>query len=172
MNIRGVRFRPATPEDRAMLEVWDRDLAVFNSDPDDSWDWERELAHDPDWREQLVAMEGERPIGFVQIIDPEFEETQYWGPMASGFRAIDIWIGAAEDRNRGCGTAMMQLALHRCFASPEVQTVLIDPLLTNTAAQRFYRRLGFKEVGRRQFDDSDCLVFQLDRSGWEDTLEP
>jgi aminoglycoside 6'-N-acetyltransferase len=165
-----IHLRRALPADQEMLETWDRDLAVFNSDPDDEWDWEKELAYDPEWREQLVAMRGNRPIGFIQIIDPEREETQYWGPMGRGFRAIDIWIGSAADRGRGWGSIMMQLALQRCFDSPGVHTVLIDPLFTNTAAHRFYRRLGFEEVGRRQFDDSDCLVFRLERSRWKNTL--
>lgn len=47
-------------------------------------------------------------------------------------------------------------------------TVLVDPLATNTGAHRFYERLGFRFVERRQFDDaSDCHVYKLDRTDWQ-----
>ena len=62
---------------------------------------------------------------------------------------------------------MMQAAITRCFADPTVTAIVIDPLASNTAAIRFYRRLGFVEVERRRFhgDGGDvCLVMRLDRS--------
>ena len=44
------------------------------------------------------------------------------------------------------GTAMMRLALWRCFADPAAAAVLLDPLVANEGAQRFYERLGFTRV--------------------------
>ena len=44
--------------------------------------------------------------------------------------------------------------------------MVIDPLTSNTAAHRFYRRLGFVPVGRRTFGTDDCLVHRLDRTAW------
>jgi aminoglycoside 6'-N-acetyltransferase len=58
---------------------------------------------------------------------------------------------------------MMRLALQHCFAEPSVHAVLIDPLASNVAAQRFYRRIGFADVGLRDFDADRCLVMWLDR---------
>jgi len=67
---------------------------------------------------------------------------------------------------------MMRFAIKKCFAEPSVLAVLIDPLITNTASHRFYRRLGFQLLLRRQFDsDSDCLVFILTRQQWNHTLK-
>lgn len=43
-------------------------------------------------------------IGVIQVIDPAGEETQYWGNIGEGYRAIDIWIGEAEDLGKGYGT--------------------------------------------------------------------
>ncbi len=44
---------------------------------------------------------------------------------------------------------------------------LIDPLVTNIAAHRFYESLGFKFTERRQFDEeSDCFIYRLDRADW------
>ena len=108
-------LRPATLNDLALLKYWDTKQHVIDSDPDDDWNWEKELNYTPDWREQLMAESDGRPIGFVQIIDPFYEETHYWGNVEKNKRAIDIWIGEETDLNKGYGTVMMQLAIERCF---------------------------------------------------------
>lgn len=158
-----MELRPATLNDLALLRHWDEQSHVVASDPNDDWDWEVELDRTPEWREQLVAEMDGRPIGFVQIIDPASEETHYWGDVPAGLRAIDIWIGEAGDLGKGFGTQMMHLALARCFEDPNVSAVLVDPLASNVRAHRFYERLGFKMVERRQFGDDDCFVYRLER---------
>src|SRR5690606_20952423 len=152
-------LRPATPADLHLLRHWDEQPHVIACDPNDDWQWEAELGRTCDWREQLIAELDGRPIGFLQIIDPAREESYYWGDVPEGLRAIDIWIGEAGDLGRGHGTRMMQLALARCFAEPSVTAVLIDPLVSNTRAHRFYERLGFRLIERRRFGDDDCLVY-------------
>jgi aminoglycoside 6'-N-acetyltransferase len=159
----GVRLRTATPADRPLLERWDEAPHVVESDPNDDWQWERELALDHAWREQLIAEVNGRPVGFLQIIDPQLEDSHYWGDVPSGLRAIDIWIGEADALGQGYGTTMMQQAIARCFAAPEVTAILIDPLASNTRAIRFYERLGFRSVERRWFGADDCLVMRLER---------
>lgn len=142
-----ITFRNATIEDLGLLLHWDQQQHVIDSDPDETWNWAYELPRTFSWREMLIAMLDDRPIGFVQIIDPALEETHYWGKdIGSHQRAIDIWIGEAEDLNKGYGTIMMQLALDRCFEDERVTRVLIDPLESNTKAIRFYKRLGFTFV--------------------------
>jgi len=162
-----ITLRPAGPADLELLEHWDEQPHVLASDPDGDWGWREELARSPEWREQLIAERDGRPIGFVQIIDPALEDSHYWGEIESGFRAIDIWIGEAADLGKGYGTTMMRLALERCFQSPEVRAVLIDPLASNTRAHRFYERLGFKFIEPRRFYDDDCFVYRLTRADWE-----
>jgi aminoglycoside 6'-N-acetyltransferase len=166
-----ISLRRATPADSERLRRWDDQPHVLASDPNDEWAWEVELARSPDWREQLMAEVDGRPIGFVQIIDAAQEETHYWGDVAPGLAAIDIWIGEPEDLGRGYGTQIMHLALARCFAKPTVTAVLIDPLATNVRAHRFYERLGFRYVERRQFGADDCLVYQLPRDAWRPPLD-
>jgi aminoglycoside 6'-N-acetyltransferase len=61
---------------------------------------------------------------------------------------------------------MMGLMLEQCFAEPSVNGVVIDPLASNTAAHRFYQRLGFRPEARRIFGDDDCLVHRLTRIDW------
>jgi aminoglycoside 6'-N-acetyltransferase len=157
---------PATSTDLVLLQHWDEQSHVIDADPNDDWHWEIELDRTPEWREQLIAELNNRPIGFIQIIDPALEDSHYWGDVPANLRAIDIWIGKATDLGQGYGTEMMQLALARCFADLLVTAVLIDPLTNNTRAHRFYQRLGFQVVDRRQFGDADCLVHRLNREDW------
>jgi aminoglycoside 6'-N-acetyltransferase len=151
----------------ALLCCWDAKPHVISASGDDGgFDWKSELSRNPDWRELLIAESGGRPIGFIQIIDPAREETNYWGETEADLRAIDIWIGEETDLGRGLGTQMMLLALERCFADAAVKATLLDPLASNTRAHRFYERFGFKPVGRRMFGSDDCIVYRLERQAW------
>jgi aminoglycoside 6'-N-acetyltransferase len=161
-----ISLRPATPADVRLLRRWDEQPHVIASDPNDDWQWEGELARNPDWRQQLIAEVDGRPVGFVQIIDPRREETHYWGDVPPDLRAIDIWIGAESDLGRGYGSRIMKLALARCFADSSVSAVLIDPLAGNIGAHRFYERLGFRFVERRRFGADECFVYRLERANY------
>ena len=161
-----MNLRFATYADLALLRHWDEQPHVVASDPNDDWGWEVELERTPEWREQLIAEIDGRPIGFIQIIDPAREDSNYWGKVTANLRAIDIWIGEETDLGKGYGTKMMQLALARCFADPLVTAVLVDPLASNTRAHRFYERLGFQFLEQRWFGDDDCFVYRLNRTDW------
>lgn len=161
-----MKLRAATLDDLDLLRRWDAEPHVVASDPSGDWAWEVELADRPAWREQLLAEDDGRPVGFLQIIDPAREESRYWGAVPAGLRAIDLWIGESADLGKGFGTRMMQLALARCFADPDVSAILIDPLASNLRAHRFYERLGFRCVGPRRFGDDDCIVYRLERCVW------
>ncbi|MEH2209009.1 GNAT family N-acetyltransferase [Nostoc sp.] len=161
-----INLRPATFADLDLLRHWDEQPHVVDSDPNDDWGWETELDRTPEWREQLIAEIDARPIGFIQIIDPAREDSHYWGDVPANLRAIDIWIGEESDLGKGYGTQMMQLALARCFADPQVIAVLIDPLASNTRVHRFYERFGFQFVEPRRFGDDDCFVYRMNRVDW------
>jgi aminoglycoside 6'-N-acetyltransferase len=159
-----ISFRPASINDLKLLKHWDRQPHVISANPNDDWEWETELLTNPDWREQLIAELDGRPVGFVQIIDPAREETRYWGNIEAGYRAIDIWIGEADDLGKGYGSTMMKIAIERCFSNPAVHTILIDPLASNTKVHRFYEKLGFQFVEERVFGNDRCSVYQLNRT--------
>lgn len=170
-----VTLRAATPADAPLLTAWDAEPHVIRcttDDPDarvvgDATDWAAELAAPTPYFEHLVAEIDGRPIGAMLIIDPALEPTHYWGAIEPNLRAIDIWIGPPDALGRGYGTAMMAQAINRCFVEPAVTGIVIDPLATNVAAIRFYRRLGFVEAGIRDFGDDRCLVHRLARSEWQ-----
>ena len=160
-----ITLRAAELSDVPVLQHWDRqEHVIAASGEDDVWDWPREIGRQVFWRELLIAEHQGQPLGMVQIIDPYHEETHYWGSCAQNLRALDIWIGEAENLGRGFGTEMMAAALLRCVESADVSAVLIDPLATNTRAIRFYERLGFRFVEQRRFGDDDCFVLSIERS--------
>jgi aminoglycoside 6'-N-acetyltransferase len=161
-----ITLRPASESDLSLLRYWDTLPHVIDSDPNDDWNWEVELTRNPPWREQLIAVEAGRPLGFVQIIDPCAEESGYWGKIGSGFRAIDLWIGEPSDLGRGYGSKILTLAIWRCFENSVVHSILIDPLVSNTRAHRFYERLGFEFLETRTFGLDECRVYHLTREKW------
>ncbi len=165
-----MRLRKASINDLALLKYWDEQPHVLESDPNDDWNWEFELTRNPEWREQLMAVINGQAIGFIQIIDPAEEESHYWGDIGRGKRAIDIWIGEAENLRKGYGTKMMKLALERCFADKNVTEVLIDPLESNADAIHFYKKLGFEFLEKRVFGDDLCEVYRMSREKWQKTL--
>jgi aminoglycoside 6'-N-acetyltransferase len=159
-------LRPASISDLPLLQYWDTQPHVIDSDPNDDWQWETELKLNPDWRKQLIAEINGRPVGFVQIIDPAREESRYWGDVPAGLRAIDIWIGEESDLGKGYGTEMMRLAVELCFTDAEVTSILVDPLESNVRSHKFYERMGFRFLRKQRFREDDCFVYELRRDDW------
>jgi aminoglycoside 6'-N-acetyltransferase len=154
-------------DDVGLVVRWDDDsdvAAALGGRGADWYDWPIELARDAPWRELLIAEENGRPIGFMQLIDAAEEESHYWGDVAPGTWALDIWIGSPDDRGRGLGTEAMHAAVRRIFEHHGADTVVIDPQVNNRRAIAFYGRLGFEPVGVREFDGDSCLVMRLVRN--------
>lgn len=171
MSNQMVHLRRVSPADSALLARWDRQPHLSDpeimGDPDfNAEHWPEKLALDVDGLEMFVAEVDGRPIGFLQIIDPQTEESHYWGDCGPGLRAIDIWIGEPDAIGRGFGRQMMRQAIDRCFANTDVTAIVIDPMATNTAAHRFYEAMGFTLVGPRRFGPDDCIVYRLARQDW------
>jgi aminoglycoside 6'-N-acetyltransferase len=164
-----VILRAATIDDSYLLKNWDLDEAAeYWGGDDDSYDWDYELPRNVDWREFLIAEVDAVPIGMIVLIDALREESHYWGQdVPADSWAIDIWIGDQEHRSKGYGALMMQQALQRCFVNHGASLVLIDPLQSNHRAIKFYRRVGFTDVGPRQFENDDCLVMSMTRDMFE-----
>lgn len=170
-----ITLRPASRNDIPLLDHWDtlpHVISATSDDPDadtafDGLGWDESFMfvdeHGPDVWQLLTAEADGRPIGMVQVIDPNLEPTHYWGDIEPGLRALDIWIGEAEDLGRGYGTDMMNATIDACFENPDVHGIVIDPLASNTRAHTFYERLGFQFVGPRWFGEDHCLVYRLDR---------
>ena len=81
-----LRLRTATADDVALLRDWETRPHIIDTLGSDDWQWETELLRSPDWRQQLIAEVGSRPIGFIEIIDPAREDTHYWGDIEAKLR--------------------------------------------------------------------------------------
>ncbi len=161
-----MHLRDATAADIPMLQQWQRNPHVIASGAVE-WDWEAMiLPPGVAGQENLIAEVDGRAIGYLHIVDPARDAEGYWGDVGPGVRALDIWIGEEADTGRGLGSEMMRLGFARCFEDETVSEILIDPLARNTAAHRFYERLGFEFVEQRRFDDDVCSVYRLTRAAW------
>ena len=79
-----MKLRPAVVTDIPLLKAWDENPYVIDATGEDSdYDWSEEIPRTADWGELLIAEEGGRPIGFMEIIDPAREPTRYWGDYRS-----------------------------------------------------------------------------------------
>ena len=167
-----LRLRSATPADAAQLAAWQSRPHVRAVAGEEPWyDWDEELRRVTiGWREFLVAElvddEGERPLGFVQIIDPAVEEHHYWGEIAPHLRALDMWVGEADALGCGFGSRMMQIALARCFAHPQVTAAIVDPFADHSRARNFYERQGFQPLGPRVMHGDAVFIYELRREDW------
>lgn len=169
-----ISLRFATLADVPQLERWDQQPHVISATTDDPAAakafedacWSDELAAQDENSQLLIAELNGRAIGAMQILDPHLESTHYWGEIQPNLRALDIWIGEPDCLGKGYGETMMRLAFQLCFGDPSVTAIVIDPLASNVRAHKFYRRLGFKPLGRRKFGDDDCLVHELGREDW------
>lgn len=163
-------LREATLKDIDLLSYWDTKPHVIDcGGADDAMEWRFEFTRGADWQFIAIAEEQGRPIGVLQIINPAREITRYWGEIENRFRAIDIWIGEESDLGKGYGEEMMRLALIYCFDQDAVEAVLIDPLLRNHRAIKFYERLGFRHVEERRFGEDDCAVMTMTREDWKES---
>lgn len=169
-------LRAATRADIPTLKQWDRDptvIAAASDNPtatvafgeDNDWIENIDLFTPDVWEYWIAELDG-RPIGAMQMCDPYWEPTQYWGDIEPNLRALDIWIGEPDARGKGYGETMMVTAIAYCFANPAVTAIVIDPLASNTRAHKFYQRLGFVPTHRQMFDEDDCLVHKLTREDW------
>ena len=159
-----VVLRKATINDLQTLTKWDQADHLVGQVPTDDWHWEEELKEESDWRYQFIAEVKGDPIGYIDIIDPYFEPSKYWGAIGMGFRALDIWIGEKDFLGKGYGTRMMLKAIDFCFADQSVHTIVLDPFKENIRAHQFYERLGFEFLEERNFDGDDCFVYHLTRN--------
>ena len=63
---------------------------------------------------------------------------------------VGLFIGDEENRNKGYGAEALNLLLDYCFDYLNVNNVMLKVFSFNERAINCYRKLGFKEIGRRR----------------------
>jgi RimJ/RimL family protein N-acetyltransferase len=124
------------------------------------------LEPDPPSVRAFIALQHERPIGFLQCYQvmgcadwwPEETDPGAWG--------TDQFLADAADLGQGLGSAMVRAFVDAVlFADPQVTVVQTDPDPGNTRAIRAYLRAGFAVAGPVQTPDGPALLMRRRRGG-------
>lgn len=114
------------------------------------------------WRRSFFLSDIHRPDGLCIVAENETGVVGYlvaWGRVEVHIANIAV---SAQWRNQGIGTALMQEALQ--FARrQQAEGVFLEVRVSNTGAQRFYRRFGFVPtyVRRGYYENGeDALVME------------
>ena len=110
----------------------------------------------------LVAAHGNRLLGWIDVVQGEYEGLRHFGRLGMGV--------AADARGRGIGQALLQEALRLGFA--RFDRIELEVFASNARAHALYLRVGFGEEGRRRrarvIDGTtdDILMLGLLREEW------
>jgi len=63
---------------------------------------------------------------------------------------LGIFIGEEADRGKGYGKEVLSLLLEYCFDTLNLHNVMLKVFSFNERAIHTYKRVGFKEIGRRR----------------------
>lgn len=93
-----------------------------------------------------IAERNDTPFGFMQHYRlAEEVQVDYGYPLALNVQGIDQFIGNPALFNQGIGTLMVKVFLDYLMALP-IDTVVLDPEVSNPRAIRCYEKCGFVKV--------------------------
>lgn len=144
---RQVYLSPMNPEDAELYAKWMNDFSVTDNLGSSSL---------------VISLEGEREwlrgnSGKHMFAIVTLEEDKLIGNC--GFNAIDqirqtaevgIFIGDADNRNKGYGTEALGLLLDYGFDFLNLHNIMLKVFSFNEGAVACYKKAGFREIGRRR----------------------
>jgi RimJ/RimL family protein N-acetyltransferase len=114
----------------------------------------------------LVAVDGERLVGWLDIARGPFEGLTHYGRLGMGI--------APDARGRGLGLRLLEHALDEAFGRG-FERIELEVFASNERAAALYRHVGFVEEGRRRCARKldgvcdDILMFGMLRDEWRHT---
>lgn len=174
-----VYLRAAERADIPLFVAWFNDYATsrtlsirapMSTASEEQW-FEHTVADQGKGGYHFVAclIEDDRPIGTVGFFDLDH---------VNGSAALGLSIGAAADRGKGHGTAMLEALLRFGFTSLRLERIELDCYDFNPDAHRLYQRVGFVDEGvarHRVFREGryvDLFKMSMLADEWRATREP
>ena len=117
----------------------------------------------------LVAVDGERLVGWLDIAPGPFEGLTHYGRLGMGL--------SPDARGRGLGQRLLEHALDEAFGKG-FERIELEVFASNERASALYRRVGFVEEGRRRCARKldgvcdDILMYGLLRHEWAGISQP
>ena len=93
------------------------------------------------YRFAMVLLEGDVLIGHISLHDIDHRSRNAF---------LGIFIGEEEHRGRGYGAEAIRLALDYGFKTLNLHNVMLSVHADNAAAIACYKKVGFREAGRRR----------------------
>lgn len=143
---RRVSLSPVTVDHVDLLAEWLNDLEVVIPLGDEAWRSvtvtnTRAAAADCQHSFIIFANDGEVPIGRCLLFSVNHVDRS---------ANLGIFIGDKGYWNRGLGGEAVELLLEYAFNLLNLHSVMLGAFAFNTRALACYRRLGFREIGRRR----------------------
>lgn len=138
----GIYLRPMTGEDTDRIVAWRNSEAVRKNfiyqelfTREGHEEWVRSMVNTGRVVQMIICLEqNDSPVGSVYIrdIEPLHRKAEY-----------GIFIGEAQARGRGIGTAAAKLMLKYCFEELKLHRVFLRVYADNVQAVRSYEKAGF-----------------------------
>lgn len=144
---RRVYLSPMNAEDAEIYVEWLNDFSVTDglgvSDKVTSLESEREWISENSNQYQfaIVRLEDDKLIGNCSIHDVDQKKQ---------CADAGLFIGDEENRNRGYGQEVLNLLLYYAFNYLNLNNIMLKVFSFNERAINCYKKVGFKEIGRRR----------------------
>lgn len=147
MSGKRIYLSPMNEEDAEIYTVWmnDKEITdnlgsstmVFSEEAERGWVEE----NSGEYQFAIIERESGEIIGNcgIQTVTHTFQRAE-----------LGLFIGDEENRNKGYGKEVLSLLLEYCFDTLNLHNIMLKVFSFNERAVHTYRRVGFKEIGRRR----------------------
>jgi RimJ/RimL family protein N-acetyltransferase len=140
---------PIEPEDASIVAGWSNDLDISLKTGDtchvisveDQSNFLKNMNNDTSYAFTIIENETHKPIGIVRLMSVDFINRK---------AELGIFIGDQAYQGKGIGTEAVILMLDFAFNVLNLINIMLAVFSFNLNAQKTYKRLGFKEIGRRR----------------------
>ena len=139
-----------TPVDESLAEkvaAWSNDLeiGIRTGDATDMINISKQKEYLISMKEgqnfMIISVENQQPVGIIRLKNCDFIQ---------GVSELGLFIGEKSYWNRGYAREAIQLALDYGFSILNMKNIMLHVFEFNVNAIALYKKIGFKEIGRRR----------------------